>query len=160
MISQRYPRNFNGYTYVVSIPMRWENCRPMTITLKSLTFKPIYLLSGSQSEPSGESYLFCPSMYSTRRTTTGTMLLICLPRRVVISWLQLSTREGRESSPTSMVTTQWFNLLSDQMFFVWFQESEGPFHTSYCISLQQAESLRSDHRRWRWLTSLPRWQLL
>ena len=32
-----------------------------------------------------ESYLFFSAMYSTRSTTTGTMLLICRPRRVAIA---------------------------------------------------------------------------
>ena len=36
-------------------------------------------MSKSQSEPSVESYLFCSAMYSTHSTTTGTLLLICLP---------------------------------------------------------------------------------
>ena len=57
-------------------------------------------------------YLFSSVMYSTRSTTTGTLLLICRPRRVA-SWVGYSGQreEWTESSPTSMGTTQWFSLL-------------------------------------------------
>ena len=54
-------------------------------------------MSRWQSEPSVESYLFCSAMYSTRSTTTGTLLLICLLRRVA-SGVGYSSQQGCELS--------------------------------------------------------------
>ena len=63
-----------------------------------MKLKPISLLSGSQSKPTVESYLFCSAMYSTRSTTTGrpTLLLICRPRRVAIAELATAVNERSE----------------------------------------------------------------
>ena len=69
---------------------RWEQLASAQVIVIKLSFirltfkgsiklklKSIYLLNGSQSEPSVESYLFSSAMYSTRSTTTGKLLLIC-----------------------------------------------------------------------------------
>ena len=53
-----------------------KSCRYIYTWVLKFKLKPIYLLSGSQSEPSPT--IFAP-LYSTRSTTTGALLLICLP---------------------------------------------------------------------------------
>ena len=88
----------------VKITVRW---------MLKLKLNPIYLLSGSQTEPSVDSYLFCSAMYSSRSTATGTLLHICLLRSVA-SHVLLGTNQAL----TTQYVCVWagvlcvFNVLS------------------------------------------------
>ena len=79
---------------------------------KGNKLKSIYLLSRSQSELSEETTYSAPLCTRLAALTTGTLLLICRPRRVACRVGYSGQREEwTESSVTSMGTSQWFSLL-------------------------------------------------